>query len=47
MAWGHPWIKIGRSFEELYRNLRYGNFRQIREAIVQRFKKLTGRSSYA
>ncbi|MBR4898360.1 MAG: hemolysin activation protein [Prevotella sp.] len=47
MAWGHPWIKIGRSFEELYRNLRYGNFRQIGEAIVHRFKKLTGKSTYS
>lgn len=26
MGWGHPWIKIGRSFEELFLNLRYGNF---------------------
>ena len=46
MAWGHPWIKIGRSLEELYRNLRYGNFRQIGQAMVQRAKKLAGRSEY-
>ena len=26
MGWGHPWIKIRRSFEELFLNLRYGNF---------------------
>ena len=46
MAWGHPWIKIGRSFEELYRNLRYGNFSQIKDAAVHRVKKLTGRYDY-
>ena len=46
MAWGHPWIKIGRSLEELYRNLRYGNFRQIGQAMVQRAKKLAGRSEF-
>lgn len=46
MGWGHPWIKIGRSMEELYRNLRHGNFSRIREAIVHRFKKMTGRYNY-
>lgn len=39
MAWGHPWIKIGRSFEELFLNLRYGNFDIIRNAMVNRVKK--------
>ena len=29
MAWEHPLIKIGRSLEELYRNLKCGNFRNI------------------
>ena len=33
MGWGHPWIKIGRSFEELFLNLRYGNFSIITKAI--------------
>jgi hypothetical protein len=46
MAWGHPWIKIGRSLEELYRNLRYGQFGQIRNAIAARIQKLAGRSDY-
>ena len=41
MAWGHPWVKVGRSLEELWRNLRYGNFRHIGEAIVNRVKKLS------
>ena len=46
MAWGHPLIKAGRSLEELWRNLRYGNFQQIGHAIAQRVKKLTGRTDY-
>ena len=46
MAWGHPWVKMGRSLEELYRNLRYANFGQIKHALVHRFNKLTGRYNY-
>ena len=37
MGWGHPWIKIGRSFEELFLNLRYGNFSIITKAIKNSF----------
>ena len=33
MGWDHPWIKIGRSFEELFLNLRYGNFSIITKAV--------------
>ena len=39
MGWGHPWIKIGRSFEELFLNLRYGNFSIITKAIKNRINK--------
>ena len=46
MAWEHPWIKVGRSLEELYRNLRYGNFSHIRSSIIQRIKKMTGHCDY-
>ena len=46
MAWEHPWIKVGRSMEELYRNLRYGNFSQIRHSVVHRFKKAIGHFDY-
>ncbi len=46
MAWGHPLIKTGRSFEELYRNLRYGSFQNIVSAIGHRIKKLTGHYDY-
>ena len=42
-AWGHPWIKLGRSLEELFLNLRYGNFRVIGKAITNRLHKAIGR----
>lgn len=42
-AWGHPWIKLGRSLEELFLNLRYGNFRVIGKAITNRLHKIIGR----
>ncbi len=46
MAWEHPWIKVGRSMEELYRNLRYGDISQIAHSAVHRIKKATGRYDY-
>lgn len=46
MAWGHPWIKIGRSFEELYLNLRHGNFRFIFKSVRNRIDKWLGRETY-
>lgn len=44
MGWRHPWIKIGRSFEELFLNLRYGNFKFIGQSIVNRLNKWMGRN---
>ena len=41
-AWGHPWIKIGRSLEELWLNLRHGNFVYIWKSMTRRVRKLTG-----
>lgn len=41
-AWGHPWIKVGRSLEELALNLRYGNFKAIAKALGNRLRKWTG-----
>ena len=41
-AWNHPWRKVQYSLEELLLNLRYGNFRAISKAIVNRFKKTVG-----
>ena len=46
MAWGHPWIKVKRSVEELFLNLRYGNFKRIKQALVHRVKKLLGNYNY-
>ena len=41
-AYGHPWIKLKRSLEELALNLRYGNFAHIGRSIVNRAKKILG-----
>ncbi|MCH5246647.1 MAG: hemolysin activation protein [Muribaculaceae bacterium] len=38
-AWDHPWIKICRSFEELFINLRYGNFKNILRSLRNRINK--------
>ena len=46
MGWGHPWLKIGRSVEELFINLRKGNFKRIKEAMINRVRKLTGQSRW-
>lgn len=46
MGWGHPWIKIGRSFEELFLNLRYGNFSIITKAIKNRINKWLKRDQH-
>ena len=42
-AWGHPWIKVGYSLQELLLNLRHGNFSTIARAAAQRVAKWTGR----
>ena len=41
-ALNHPWIKVGRSLEELAYNLRYGHFDVIGKAIANRVKKTVG-----
>lgn len=46
MAWGHPWIKIARSFEELWLNLQKGNFRNIFRAMGNRVNKWLGRNKW-
>ncbi len=45
-AWGHPMIKVSRSIEELFLNLRYGNFGIITQAIRRRIKKWLGRDRH-
>ena len=46
MAWGHPMVKVSRSFEELYLNLRHGNYSYITKAIQNRLKKWTGKNKW-
>lgn len=46
MGWRHPWIKVCRSFEELFLNLRYGNFRIIRDAVIHRVNKWLKRDQH-
>ena len=45
-GWMCPWVKAGRSLEELFLNLRYGNFSYIGKAIGNRLGKLLGRKRY-
>lgn len=46
MGWGHPFIKISRSFEELYLNIRYCNFETIFTSIKKRLMKWFGKYQY-
>ena len=46
MGWRHPWIKFGRSFEEFFLNLRYGNFVIISKSLKNRINKWMGRNKY-
>ena len=41
-GWNHPWIKIANSLEELWLNLRYGQFRHIGQSIARRVRKWVG-----
>lgn len=45
-AWGHPWVKMFRSFEELFNNLQRGNFRQIAQALRSRIDKMSNKYRY-
>ena len=45
-AWNHPWIKIQNSIEELFLNLRYGNFRFILTSLNKRILKWMGKAAY-
>lgn len=37
VGWGHPWVKAYRSMEELFINLRHGQWSYIGKAIANRF----------
>ena len=39
-AWNSPLLKIGQSFEALFLNLRYGNFKTIFKLLKARIKKI-------
>ncbi len=41
MAWGHPFIKLSRSVEELFINLRHGQWSRIFSALTNRFSIMT------
>ncbi|MBR7026334.1 MAG: hemolysin activation protein [Bacteroidales bacterium] len=45
-AWNHPWIKIQNSIEELFLNLRYGNFKHIWKSFRRRVRKMIGREKH-
>lgn len=45
-AYGHPLIKFGRSLEELWLNLRYGNFSYILKSVRRRVAKTFGRDGH-
>ena len=46
MGWMNPMVKVGRSLEELFLNLRYGNFRFILTSIRRRAGKWMGRKEF-
>ena len=45
-AWGHPWIKVARSLEELWLNLRKGNLQRISTAAVKRIRIWCGHAKW-
>lgn len=46
-AWNHPWIKIQNSLEELWLNLRYGNFGHIQKSFSRRVRKWLGTEKHS
>ena len=46
-AWGYPGVKILRSLEELWLNIKVGNVRQITAALTKRIRKWMGRDKHA
>ena len=46
MAWGHPWLKVARSVEELLINVRHGQWAYITRAIRRRWRKWTRGQEY-
>ena len=46
-CWGHPWIKIGRSMEELVYNIAEGNFSVIWSSLRRRINKWMGKEKFS
>lgn len=46
MAWGHPWVKVYRSIEELFINILHGQWGHIVKAMRKRWVKLTRGQEY-
>ena len=46
MAWGHPWVKMARSVEELCINICHGEWGYIARAVRQRIRKWTRGQHY-
>jgi len=46
-GWDSPWVKIGRSLEELFLNIRYGNWAFIGRSLARRCRKLLGREKFS
>ncbi len=46
-GWDCPWVKIGRSLEELFLNIRYGNWSFIGHSIMRRFRKWTHQEKFS
>ena len=46
-GWGYPWVKIGRSLEELCLNIRYGNWAFIGKSIARRIRILSGQEKFS
>lgn len=42
LGWNHPWIKVQNSLEELFLNLKQGNFKMISASIHRRLGKWLG-----
>ena len=47
LGWNHPWVKICYSIEELWLNLKAGNFAIICRSLARRLRKWTGKDRHA
>lgn len=46
LGWNHPWTKVRYSLEELWLNLRRGNFSFIGKSVARRLRIITGREQF-